>query len=252
MSLRGRSGVAGESPAQITAATVRALGRVHSFQFAIREVTTDGHTIGESGAFVISRGADRGFSITISNGSTATSIRETGGSDYVTATAQYWLKAHVPANEAALLANRWIRMPESADPSLEQLRDITDPSKVAGCTLGSDTIPATRAHRTTLNGMPVIVLSGGGVGNGKLYVSARGAPLPLFGTASGPETDAGSNAPGSSCGQTAQATHDNTDSTPLGNLQATSITMTFGDYNGPSAIAPPTGPILSLPSPPRA
>ena len=249
--LTGRSQVRGKSPAQIARATNRAFGRVHSYQYAIREVTTDGRTLGMNGAFVISNGADRGFAITLSDGALATSVRETGGSDYVTATAQYWLKSHFPANQAASLANRWIRLPEASEPGFAEFRDMTDPAKAARCALDIGSLHLTSAHRATVGGAPVIILSGGAIGTAQLDVSAKGAPLPLLMTASGPAADSGANKPDPTCGQTAQTTSGGSEGNPFGDPRAKSVTVTFGDYNAPGAIAPPTGPVLSIPGAPQ-
>jgi hypothetical protein len=236
---RGRSQVTGKSAAQVLAASVRALSRVHTFQFAAHGVATDGTPITMTGAFVIANGPDRAFSLSVSEGDAAATIRLLNGVLYVTANAPFWQEEKMPAKEVPLVADRWISMPVASDPGAGQYGDMTDPATVGKCAIGiGGGVAASMAGTTIIHGAPAAVLSFAGAGTMKLYVSAKGAPLPLLEV----ETGAAANASGPGCGSPQTGSGSNGFSKPT-----KSATVVFGDYNVPFRILPPSGQVLSIP-----
>lgn len=243
--LSGRSHVTGKSAQQTLTASVHALNRVHSFEFAARGLTTNGSAVSMSGAFVVSNGAAQGFAITMLEGAAGASIREVDGFDYVTATDQFWLNSHLRANLAQLLANRWIKIPASRIPQFDEFRDMADPSKVGRCTINAgsgDGVPVLAGH-ATVRGARAVVISDRVGGTIKLYVSDKGAPLPLLETQTGPAAGGGTADP--ACGAPAPSSPGGANG--FGDTTMHTMTTTFGDYDAPLRIVPPSGLVLSVP-----
>jgi hypothetical protein len=236
----GRSRVAGKSPLQIMRASAQALDGVHSFQIDAHGVDTDGRKVALTGVFVVSTGPDKALSLTVADGSSQANFRVVAGYAYIAGNAQFWTSSRMSAQEAQQLAGHWLRVPTARLPGFASLRDWLNPAKVGRCILGTDGVVATSGGRAQVNGGPAVVLKAGGPETGgpvTIYVSARGAPLPLLVTQTGAQST--TTMPDHACGDTVNSSQ--------GAFGATKrMTMTFGHWNQASTIAPPPGQFTSL------
>jgi len=236
----GRSQIAGESPMQIMRASADALDGVHSFEIDAHGVDANGRKVALTGVFVVSAGPDKALSLALADGSSAANFRVVAGYAYIVANAQFWTSSRMSASEAQQVAGHWLRVPAARLPGFASLRDWLNPATAGRCILGTDGVVATSGGRAQVNGEPAVVLKAGGPGTGgpvKVYVSARGAPLPLLVTQTGPQSR--TTPPDHACGDTVNSSR--------GAFGATkSMTMTFGHWDQASTIAPPPGQFTSL------
>ena len=138
-----------------------------------------------------------------------------------------------PARGAALLADRWIKVPP-ATPGLAQFAAWTNPTTVGRCIVASHLGTVTTAGTTIYEGRPVVVLRDHGnvpgSAPGELYVTTTGRVLPVREMQTAPSQPGG--VPERACGETSAPMR----TTATGDL-------TFSRYNQPVAITAPANAI---------
>jgi hypothetical protein len=162
--------LAAKSPSEILNLTVKALQRVKTVHFE----STDR----SSGIVKADVGLPDQLRLTLNDKHSSFSTVVTGGSAYLKADATYW-RQNGMARLAHVLADRWLKIPYA------YVKDFTtalDPKTIRRCLLiehGS----LVKGGTATVGGRPAVILIDKGDRPGstpsKLYVSAKGEPLPL-------------------------------------------------------------------------
>lgn len=179
------------SPQQELADVQAALRGVRTFHVAGTQLAADG-LLTMSGD-VTSNGA---VDLTVSQGGAAVRIRIVGHDVYLRASRAFWLAHRTTAATADALAGRWVRAP--ADKGVVSLARQLAPQTLAHCTT-VNTGTMRSAGTTAFLGRPVRVLvaAGDAPGSspGRLFIAARGRPLPVRVLQTGPTRPGGTRDP---------------------------------------------------------
>jgi hypothetical protein len=220
---------AGRSPAQIIADAQAALNHVHSFHI---EVT--GRESGRRTSLSADIQVPGRLSAVLTQGAGVARVVLIGDAAYFNANAPFLLaQGNVHRDVVPLLANRWLRVPNSPSLGFGSLLASTEPGLVGPCTIGPHLGTIVAKGRGTVNGRPVIILADKGDAPGSspglIYLSASGPPLELKAVQTGPQKPGGT--PSARCHETED------DVTSSG----TDEVGTISEYNtAPAVTAPPT------------
>lgn len=221
-----RGGEAAKPPDQILRDATAALRRVHSLRIAGtmtiggRRTTIDAEVERQSAA-----------RMTLRSGSRSAALVVIGGDVYIKANAAFF-KQQGSGAQAALLADRWLKVPASAAGGSGALTKSLDPARLGRC-LGDKHGTLTRGATTTIGGRAAIAIVDKGDRPGAtpstLYVATSGAPLPLRAVATGAERPGGRGDP--------------TCNTSRGDRAHAGDELSFSDYDRQLHIAAPHGAI---------
>lgn len=175
------------SPDRLLREAAAAMRGVRSYH--VEGTQTDGDGKSTVAADVSANGASR---LRLTQAGKRLEVIVTRGATYLKANRAFWDEAGGGGGDQAsrLLADRWVKSPESQSPELRKSVDVLRPRRFAHC-LVSTTGRVTRKGDGELDGRPVVVLSDDGdvPGGtpGDLTIAAEGKPLPLRIKQTGPE-----------------------------------------------------------------
>jgi hypothetical protein len=191
------SGEGSKSAAQIVSDAATALGKVKSFH-------VDGTEDAKVGRMTISGDValPGRIHLVVTLGPARVEVLTVAGAIYLRGDALFW--RGVAGRLSALLADKWVKAPPSAASSFGSILVLADPSKVGRCLVESHLGALEKAGTATEAGKPVVVVKNKGdapgSAPGRLYVAARGEPLPLRATQTGPQKPGGK--PDTTCNET--------------------------------------------------
>jgi hypothetical protein len=221
-----KSDVASKSPTQLLSDVEQALGRVKSFHVEGTGVDRKAGPQKLSGDF----GVPGKLHLSLTGKTGAIEFTVIDKAAYMKADRKFWQSQGLPAKALDLLADKWVKVPQSAAGSIGEFTAWTDPATIGHCLVWKDIWTDTSGGSTTFDGKPVVVLvdkgDKPGSSPGKLYVAASGDSLPLRAMQTGASQPGG--APDARCGETKTSQ----DSTVKSDL-------TLSRYNEPVTIAAP-------------
>jgi hypothetical protein len=163
-------GLEAKSPQEILNMTAKALRRVKSVHIE----STDR----SSGSVKADVGLPNQLRLALKDKDSSASLLLADGSFYLKANAAFW-RDNAAARQAEVLAGRWFKVPYSL---AKDLTTALDPKTVSRCLL-IEHGTLERGGTTTVNGQRTVLIIDRGDRPGstpnKLFVSARGEPLPL-------------------------------------------------------------------------
>ena len=169
------NGIANGTPRQILTKAISALGSAQSFR-----VTGIVHDKGQTTTLAVTASKNgNGFGTVTLDGSTV-QIVKVGGNLYFRAGADFW-RSQSGAQAASLLANRWVKGP-ATDPDFSQLASFFTTGALTNEFLGKAGTSTTRLAKvgtSSINGQPVLVLSGRDISDGdagRIFVATTGQP----------------------------------------------------------------------------
>jgi len=176
----GANGVGSRTPGQAVQAASEALGQVKSFRMDGYQVDSDDGRM-EIELEVVLPGRIR-FAIEEAEGEVE--VIAVSGVAWMKGDRRFWRRnAGDRTRAAAVLADRWVRMPAAMVRGLQFFLNVADPSLVGRCVIGTRFGRLTRGRAATVGGRKAIVIedAGGrpGTAPGDLYIAATGRPLPL-------------------------------------------------------------------------
>ena len=188
----GGNGEADKSANQILADAVSALRSAKSFHM---EATSTGGSPFELTLDVVSGGAARGK---LTSSGASADLVATGGKVYLRGQ-NFFAKSAGP-QAAAVIGDRWVIVPSSAD--ISGFQELLDTSRLAYC-LQNDHGTISKGGTGSVGGQAAVILvdkgDKPGTSPGKLFVAAGGTPYPLELAVSGNATP-GTPPGGSQCG----------------------------------------------------
>jgi hypothetical protein len=221
------NGVASKTPTQILNAAQAALKSAHSYVLTA-EIKQSGSTMGVK---LIDGGARNELGMTM--GQSSADIILASGHAYMQANASFW-KNQAKSPAAAVLAGRWIEVPDSTFKGLLSDLGSLEPSQLADCLSDGPHGAITKVGTTTVGDAPVVVLKDAGNvpgdGPGTIAIATTGPAYPLQIVQTGP-TRAGGKVDACNDGKGDDSTG----------------TMTLDDYDHAPTIKIPIDP-LKLPS----
>jgi hypothetical protein len=222
------NGVASKSGPEILAASVAALGQVHSFHFAGHTASPGQHATLAGDVQLPGR-----ISVTISTGPATAHVVSIDNKTYFNANAAYFAGQKTSAAVIAKVANRWVYFPTGQGPTLGSLLAETNPATLGECLIAAHVGTVTRKGLGTVNGQPAVILADKGDKPGStpglLWVATTGPPLPLRTVQTGAQKPGGT--PNQRCLETSADVSG-------GNSAATA---TLTNYNAVAPITPPAG-----------
>jgi hypothetical protein len=166
------NGVASKSASSILTAASAATAGATSFTYG--GATQQSGSTANFKVSVSSSGKGKGV-ITISG--QAVKLVKVGNTVYFSSTKAFWDKS-AGAGAGSLFGTRWVAVP-STDTDFAGINSLLDASQVASQFSGSSGTGFTKGKTTTINGQPVIAVSGGassGNTGGTVYVATTGKP----------------------------------------------------------------------------
>ena len=196
--------LASKPPEQILADMSAELAKVRSYHVEGTQDDEDGHST--LAADVTAGGAAR---LAVNNAGKRFDLVLAGGRSYMRANRAFWSAQGGPngAKLARLLGDRWVIAPPSTSGSLNALLKELAPRTLARCA-AKDHGTITHAGTATVAGQDAVMLADKGerpgTSPGLLSVAAKGRPLPLRVTQTGPDKPGGK--PDPSCGNDGSST----------------------------------------------
>jgi hypothetical protein len=173
------NGVSKKSAADIVTAASAATGAAKSFTYG-GKVSQDGTTTTMK-LSVNTAGDGQG---TVSQGGQPIKLVKVGDTVYFQATKAFWTK-NEGARAAQLIGNRWLSVP-SSDSDFADILSLLDATQVAGQFSDISGTSFTKGKTSTINGQPVIAVSGkDSSGGGTVYVATTGKPYFIRVTSNG-------------------------------------------------------------------
>lgn len=219
------NGEASKPPQQILSDAATALRQVHSLR-VYGTVTVDKRPT----AVTLAVKPPSDLSIAMTQGASTAQMIVLGSSVYIKMSPAFARRqGNVPAPAAALISNRWLKVPPGAVGSAASLTKQFNLDTLSRCVVENHGT-LTRAGTANVNGQPAVVIVDKGDKPGstpsKLYVATTGPPLPLRALATGAQRPGG--ALDAQC-------NNGGDPTQPGEV------LTFTDYNRSLNIAAPAG-----------
>jgi hypothetical protein len=216
------NGIAAKSAGEILDETAAALKSVRSVRMAGTQTLDRRKTAVRADLEPPSK-----IRFTFDQAGAAASMVVASGSLYVKANEAFWKKQGLGA-AGSRLAGRWFKAPTSTS-DFKDLTKQLDVATLSRC-LVKDHGSLSKGGTATVNGEPAVVLidkgDRPGAAPGKLYVAAKGDPLPLRILATGEQRPGRTKDP--LCNSSGSRTH-------------RGDTLTFSRYNESFGIAPPEG-----------
>ncbi len=219
------NGEASKPPEQVLSDASTALRQVHSLRVS-GMVTVD--KLPTAVTLAVKPPSD--LSIAMTQGASSAQMILLASSVYIKMSPEFARRqANVPAPTAALISNRWLKVPPSAVGGAASLTKQFNLDTLSRCVVENHG-SLTRGGTATVNGQPAVVIVDKGDKPGstpsRLYVATTGPPLPLRAVATGRQRPGGAS--------DAQCNNGG-DPTRPGEV------LTFTDYNKSLNIAPPAG-----------